>query len=76
MANIFPLYSPETAERVRVRDGHTIVTDRPFAETRVQRRGNFLVEALNIEDGIAIAVSIPGSLRGTAEIPSLLPMSN
>lgn len=67
-----PLYPPATAKCVRIRDGQTIVTDGPFAETTEQLGGYFLVEASDLDDAIAIAAKIPGSLRGTAEIRPLL----
>lgn len=69
-----PLYPPATATCVRVRDGRTIVTDGPFAETTEQLGGYFLVEARDLDDAIAIAAKVPGTFRGTAEIRPLLPL--
>lgn len=63
-----PLHpSPETT-CVRVRDGNPLVTDGPFAETREQLGGYFLVEAQNLDEAIAIAARIPGARIGTVEI--------
>ncbi|MEZ6077730.1 MAG: YciI family protein [Pirellulaceae bacterium] len=69
-----PLHPPCTAKCVRVRDGLTTISDGPFAETKEQLGGYFLVEAGDLDDAIAIAARIPGSLRGTAEIRPLFPM--
>ena len=63
-----PLHpSPETT-CVRVRDGKQLVTDGPFAETREQLGGYFLVEAQNLDEAIGIAARIPGARIGTVEI--------
>jgi hypothetical protein len=51
-----------------VRDGKLIVTDGPFAETREQLGGYFLVDARNLDDAIAISGQIPGARIGTIEI--------
>jgi hypothetical protein len=69
-----PLYPPESAKCVRVRDGQTRVSDGPFAETKEQLGGYFLVEACDLDEAIAIASRIPGTRRGTAEIRPLFPL--
>jgi len=66
-----PLHPPETAKCVCVRDGRTNVSDGPFAETKEQLGGYFLVEARDLDETIAIAARIPGAHRGTAEIRPL-----
>ncbi len=66
-----PLHPPETAKCVLVRNGQTSVYDGPFAETKEQLGGYFLVEARDLDDAIAIASRIPGTFRGTAEIRPL-----
>jgi hypothetical protein len=53
---------------VRVRDGQPVVTDGPFAETREQLGGYFLIEAQNRDEAIGIAARIPGARIGTVEI--------
>ncbi|QDU96764.1 YCII-related domain protein [Lignipirellula cremea] len=63
-----PLHPPETAKCVKVRNGQTIVSDGPFAETKEQLGGYFLIEAANLDEAIAIAARVPGARRGTAEI--------
>ena len=63
-----PLHPVATATSVRVRDGKRLVTDGPFAETREQLGGYFLIEAGDLDEAIAIAGRIPGARRGTVEI--------
>src|SRR5205823_3716693 len=60
------------ATSVRVRDGRRLVTDGPFAETREQLGGYFLVEAEDLDEAIAIAGRIPGARKGTVEIRPIL----
>ena len=67
-----PLHSISTAISVRVRDGKPIVTDGPFAETREQLGGYFLVEASSIDEAVTIAGHIPGARRGTVEVRPVL----
>ena len=57
-----------TATTVRVRDGKMLTTDGPFAETREQLGGYFLVDAQNLDDALNIASRIPGAKKGTVEI--------
>jgi hypothetical protein len=63
-----PLQSVVTATSVRVREGKSIVTDGPFAETREQLGGYFLVDAKDLNEAIAIAGRIPGARKGTVEV--------
>jgi hypothetical protein len=63
-----PLQLTATATSVRVRDGKRLVTDGPFAETREQLGGYFLVDAKDLDEAIAIAERIPGARRGTVEV--------
>lgn len=63
-----PLHPTSTATSVRVRDGKRLVTDGPFAETREQLGGYFLVEAENLDEALAIAERIPGAKFGTVEV--------
>ena len=58
-----PLQSVTTATSVRVRNGKRLVTDGPFAETREQLGGYFLVEATDLNEAIAIASRIPARGR-------------
>lgn len=57
-----------TATTVRVRDGRTSVTDGPFAETREQLAGFYLVDATDLDDAIRIAEAIPAARIGSVEV--------
>jgi hypothetical protein len=63
-----PLQSVAAATSVRVRDGKPLITDGPFAETREQLGGYFLVEARDLNEAIKIAARIPGARKGTVEV--------
>ena len=58
----------ETATTVRVRDGETLTTDGPFAETKEQFGGYYLVEAADLDEAIAIAAEIPTAQYGSVEV--------
>ena len=57
-----------TATTVRVRDGKTLTTDGPFAETREQLGGYYLIDAKDLDAAIAIAARIPGARLGSIEV--------
>jgi hypothetical protein len=57
-----------TATTVRVRDGKTLTTDGPFAETREQLGGYYLVDAKDLDAALAIAARIPGARFGSIEV--------
>jgi hypothetical protein len=63
-----PLHFVSSATSVRVRDGKRIVTDGPFAETREQLGGYFLIQAENLDQAISIAARVPAARKGTIEI--------
>jgi hypothetical protein len=63
-----PLHPTSTATAVRVRDGETVVTDGPFAETKEQLGGFYLVEAADADEAVALAERIPGARYGTIEV--------
>ncbi len=63
-----PLHPIATATSVRVRDGKRLVTDGPFAETREQLGGYYLIEAGDLDEAIAVAERIPPVRFGTVEI--------
>jgi hypothetical protein len=63
-----PLHPVATATSVRVRDGKRVVTDGPFAETREQLGGYYLIEAGDLDEALAIAERIPPARFGTIEI--------
>jgi hypothetical protein len=67
-----PLHPVEMATSVRMREGKRLVTDGPFAETREQLGGYFLVDAKDLDEAIGIAARIPGARKGTVEIRPVL----
>jgi hypothetical protein len=67
-----PLHPVSTATSVRVRDGRRLVTDGPFAETREQLGGYYLIEAQDLDEAIGIAEKIPPARVGTIEIRPVL----
>ena len=62
-----------TATTVRVRDGKQTVTDGPFAETKEQLGGYYLVEACNLDEAIALAARIPTARWGSIEVRPIIP---
>jgi hypothetical protein len=74
-----PLHPVATATSVRLRDGKRFLTDGPFAETREQLGGYFLIDAKDLDEALAVAARIPAARIGTVEvrpvieIPSLPP---
>jgi hypothetical protein len=70
-----PLHSVAMATSVRVRDGKKLVTDGPFAETREQLGGYFLIEAKDLDEAIAIAARIPSVHKGTVEIRPIVELT-
>ena len=67
-----PLQPGHRATCVRVRDGKRVVSDGPYAETKEQLGGYFLVDVASLDEAIAIAARIPGARRGTAEIRPIM----
>ena len=62
------LQPTQTASSVRVRQGKTSTTDGPFAETKEQLGGYYLIEARDLNDAIQVAGRIPGARTGTVEV--------
>ena len=58
----------ETATSVRLRNGEVLITDGPFAETKEQLAGFYLIEADNLDEAIRIASTIPPAREGTVEV--------
>lgn len=67
-----PLQPVSTATSVRVREGKRLVTDGPFAETREQLGGYYIVEAKDLDEAMGIAERIPVARMGTIEIRPVL----
>jgi hypothetical protein len=68
-----PLLPTPTAKTVRVRDGKTLQTDGPFAETKDQLGGYFLIEAPNLDAAAAIAARLPSARVGCVEVRPVAP---
>jgi hypothetical protein len=71
-----PLQSVATATSLKLRDGRRLVTDGPFAETREQLGGYFMVEAKDLDEAIKIAEQIPAAKWGTVEIRPVVELPN
>lgn len=65
-----------TATTVRVRDGKITTTDGPFAETREQLGGYYLVEAKDLDEAIQIAARIPSAKHGSIEVRPIMVFNN
>ena len=63
-----PLHTTETATTVRVRDGDTLMTDGPFAETAEQLGGYFILDCADLDEAVAWVVRLPGVRGGAVEI--------
>src|SRR5713226_1137725 len=70
-----PLHPVSTATSLRVRDGKRLVTDGPFAETREQLGGYFLIDAHDLDEAMGIAARIPGARKGTIEIRPVMELA-
>jgi len=66
----------ETATTVRVRNGKVSTTDGPFAETKEQLGGYYLVEAADLNDAIQVAARIPGAKTGSIEVRPIMVFNN
>ena len=62
------LASPSSATRVRVVNGETVVTDGPYAETKEQLGGYFMLECDSMHDAVQLASGIPGAAHGAIEV--------
>ena len=71
-----PLQPVATATSVQIRSGAKLVTDGPFAETREQLGGYFLIDAKNLDEAIEVAAQLPSARRGTVEIRPLVEIPN
>ncbi|PYP49328.1 MAG: hypothetical protein DMD45_14990 [Gemmatimonadetes bacterium] len=71
-----PLEPTSTATSVRVRQGKRVVTDGPFAETKEQLGGYFMIDASDLEEAIAIAARIPMARRGTVEVRPVVQLTD
>jgi hypothetical protein len=70
-----PLEPTSAATTVRVRDGKSVTTHGPFAETREQLGGYYLIEAKDLDEATAIAARIPAARFGSIEVRPIRPMN-
>jgi hypothetical protein len=70
-----PLQPIQTATTVRVRDGKTVSTDGPFAETREQLGGYYIIKADDLDEATAIAARIPTAKMGSIEVRPIMEMT-
>jgi hypothetical protein len=66
------LQDADTATTVRVRDGETLTTDGPFAETKEQLGGYYIVDCGSLDEAIEFAARIPAAERGAVEVRPLV----
>jgi hypothetical protein len=69
------LHPTHTATTVRVRDGKTLTTDGPFAETKEQLGGYYLIDAKDLDEAIQVASKIPSARWGSIEIRPVVDFS-
>jgi hypothetical protein len=67
-----PLHPVATATSLRIREGKRLVTDGPFAETREQLGGYFLIDAEDLDSALDVAAKIPAARKGTVEVRPVL----
>jgi hypothetical protein len=69
-----PLEPSTATTTVRVRDGDMLITDGPFAETKEQLGGYYLIEAETLDEALEIAARCPGAKHGAVEVRPLMPI--
>ena len=67
-----PLQPTSTATSIRVRNGKTLITDGPFAETKEQLAGNYVLDCKDLDEAIEMATKIPDALHGSIEIRPIM----
>ena len=70
-----PLQSTASATTVRLRDGKTLTTDGPFAETKEQLGGYYLLDCKNLDEALEYAARIPGAAYGSIEVRPIMVFS-
>ena len=69
-----PLQGTATATTVRLRDGEQLVTDGPFAETKEQLGGYYLLDTPSLDDALAFAAKLPAARHGSVEVRPIMSM--
>jgi hypothetical protein len=70
------LHPTSAATTVRVRDGQTVATDGPFAETKEALGGFYLIQAKDLDEAIEVAAKIPGAKHGSIEVRPIFELSS
>jgi len=70
-----PLHSVSTATTLRIREGKRLVTDGPFAETREQLGGYYLINAKDLDEALSIAARIPAAEWGSIEVRPVIELT-
>ena len=70
-----PLHPVATATSVHIREGKRLVTDGPFAETREQLGGYYLIDANDLDEAIGYAARVPGARFGTVEVRPVIELT-
>lgn len=68
------LQPTSTATTIRIRNGKTLITDGPFAETKEQLAGSYILNCKDLDEAIEMAAKIPDALFGSIEIRPILEM--
>jgi hypothetical protein len=71
-----PLQPVSAATSLRIREGKRVINDGPFAETREQLGGYFMIDVPDLDAALAVAAKIPGARKGTVEIRPVLEIPN
>jgi hypothetical protein len=71
-----PLHRPETATTVRVRDGQTLSTDGPFAETAEWLGGYFIVDCRDLDEALELAARCPTAKAGSVEVRPVMEVAS
>ena len=69
-----PLEPTQTAKTVRVREGETLTTDGPYAETKEQLGGYYLIDVASEAEALEWAAKLPGAQHGSVEVRPLMPV--
>ena len=69
------LHGPESATSIRVRNGRTVATDGPFAETKEQLGGYYVVDVADLDRALELAAQIPGARHGVVEVRPIWEMN-
>jgi hypothetical protein len=70
-----PLQTPETATTVRVKDGRTVTTDGPFAETKEWLAGFYIFDCKDLDEATEVAAKIPAAKHGSIEVRPIMELA-